>query len=451
MRNRYKKVIVMASVLATIGARISWAGPPNPTPSDSNANTAGGTEALLNTGTGPSSGNSNTAFGFKALRGNTTGLANTASGTNALLSNTTGSANTASGTNALVSNILGSNNTATGAAALFTNTIGTHNTASGTNALFANSSGIANTATGATSLYNNITGNNNTATGASALFSNGSGSNNTASGFEALLSNLVGNNNTAHGFRALRRSTSGGNNTASGTNALFSNTLGHNNTASGINALLFNTTGGNNIALGFQAGVNLTTGSNNIAIGNTGVAGEGSTIRIGAGQIRTFIAGIHGKVIGGGSTVIINSSGQLGSVVSSARYKQDIQDMGMRSAKLRELRPVTFRYTEDAQGATQYGLVAEEVAKVYPELVVYGEKGEIESVQYHQLITMLLNELQQQQRQVEVHARQFAHQAQELAKLKNDNASLRTALIRMEELSVRLTQLESGRALSLAR
>ena len=140
--------------------------------------------------------------------------------------------------------------------------------------------------------------------------------------------------------------------------------------------------------------------------------------------------------------VLINATGQLGTVVSSARYKQDIADMGTQSAKLKELRPVTFRYTEDEQGAKQYGLIAEEVATVYPELVNRGEDGQIESVQYHQLIPMLLNELQRQQ--------QNDQQQQELAELRAQNAHLQTALTQLEALATRLARLEADQATNVA-
>ena len=187
-----------------------------------------------------------------------------------------------------------------------------------------------------------------------------------------------------------------------------------------------------------------------------GVTGEASTIRLGSSQTRTFIAGIRGKVISGGSTVLINSTGQMGTVVSSARYKQDIYDMGTQSAKLQQLRPVTFRYTADEQGTKQYGLIAEEVATVYPELVTHGVDGQVESVQYHQLIPMLLNELQREQWQNEAQtqqlveqSQQLTRQSQELAEVKAENASLRAALVQVAVLAARLEQLEAGQAKSL--
>lgn len=206
----------------------------------------------------------------------------------------------------------------------------------------------------------------------------------------------------------------------------------------GRNALLANTTGTSNIALGINAGFNLTTGNNNIAIGHAGVAAEANTTHLGTSQSRTFIAGINGVTVGASAMVLINASGQLGTVVSSGRYKQDIQPMGTQSQQLLDLRPVTFHYTADPQGTTQYGLIAEEVAKVYPELVTTGTDGQIESVQYHQLIPMLLNELQRQAQRVE-------GQAQELATLKAQNASLRAALQEQNAaFAARLARLEEA-------
>jgi hypothetical protein len=215
----------------------------------------------------------------------------------------------------------------------------------------------------------------------------------------------------------------------SGLNALYANTAGSNNTALGFSALR-NTTGGSNIALGVNAGLNLTSGSNNIAIGNTGVGGEASTLRLGSSQTRAFIAGIKGVPISG-ATVTINNTGQLGIVASSARYKRDIQAMGAESQGLLQLRPVTFSYKDDPDGQRQYGLIAEEVATGYPELVTRGAKGEVESVQYHELIPMLLNEVQ--------------HQQQELVELKAQNARLQAALVQQQAtLAARLEQLEAA-------
>jgi hypothetical protein len=180
--------------------------------------------------------------------------------------------------------------------------------------------------------------------------------------------------------------------------ALYGNKTGNYNTASGTDALFSNTSGSTNIAEGYKAGYNLTTGSNNIDIGNLGVAGESGTIRIGttSTEIKTFIAGIYGTSVTG-SAVVVSSSGQLGVTVSSERYKTAIAPMGTDTAKLEQLRPVSFKLKSDATGTRQYGLIAEEVAKVYPELVIRDASGRIDGVRYDELAPMLLNEVQQQQ------------------------------------------------------
>jgi trimeric autotransporter adhesin len=183
---------------------------------------------------------------------------------------------------------------------------------------------------------------------------------------------------------------------------LSQNTTGNQNVALGQQALANNTSGGNNIGIGLLGGFNLTTGSGNIDIGNRGVAAESNTIRIGIQGIqkKTFIAGISGTAVGG-SAVVVNATGQLGIVVSSARYKRDIHDMDAASSNLMKLRPVTFRYKEDPKGERQYGLIAEEVGRLYPELVSYDADGKVVSVRHHELVPMLLNETQKQARQIE--------------------------------------------------
>jgi hypothetical protein len=304
--------------------------------------------------------------------------------------------NTLLGTNALGNNTSGSNNTALGFFALFENTTANDNTAVGANALVANISSF-NTATGASALQNNATGFGNTAAGFDALLQNTTGAANTATGFDALQRNTAGHDNTASGSDAMADNTLGSINTATGENTLAKNTTGSKNTAMGFAALANNSTGNFNIAVGYIAGSNLT-GDNNIDIGNEGVAGESNVIRIGTKgtQTRTLIAGITGSPVFVGSQVLVNANGRLGVPVSSARYKRDIRDMGSASARLMKLRPVTFRYKEDPNGMLQYGLVAEEVVRVYPELVTYGEDGKPLSVAYQMLPAMLLNELQKQ-------------------------------------------------------
>jgi hypothetical protein len=267
------------------------------------------------------------------------------------------------------------------------NTTGVRNTANGFAALNSNTTGERNTATGRAALVNNTIGNNNTADGHDALFSNGTGIRNTATGSFALFSNTTGPDNTAIGYFAL-----------------FSNTTGNSNTASGYDALLNNTTGIGNIALGNFAGANLTTGDNNIDIGNQGVAGEAGTIRIGVigTQTATYIAGIMGKTVPRSTPVFINANGQLGTVTSSARFKDDIKPMDKVSEALLALRPVTFRYKPelDPNGIPQFGLVAEEVEKVNPDLVVRDADGKPYTVRYEAVNAMLLNEFLKEHRTV---------------------------------------------------
>jgi hypothetical protein len=330
--------------------------------------------AIINAGV-----NTNAALGASALGANTTGINNTAVGASSLSGNTTGSENTAAGYGALGDNISGSYNAAFGDSALQSNTTGGENTASGTVAL-----------------YSNTTGSYNVASGFYALYTNTTGSYNTASGYGALQYNSTGSENTANGSGTLVNNTTGIGNTASGETALDSNTTGSSNTAIGVNALFNNASGSYNVGLGWYAGLNLTAGSYNIMIGNQGLAPDDHIIRIGDVQTQTFIAGISGVNVSG-VPVLVSSSGQLGIASSSRRYKEDIQDMGDATANLMRLRPVTFRYKqpfEDGSKPIQYGLVAEEVAEVYPDLVARSADGRIETVKYQVLDSMLLNEVQ---------------------------------------------------------
>src|SRR5437660_668152 len=298
-------------------------------------------------------------------------------------------ANTAEGTGALnnLNTNNGGGNTAIGDFALQALTAGSNNTAVGAEALFGNT-GEFNTAVGANALQNNTSADFNTAVGDFALLSNTSGGGNTAIGASALQNNTTGSANTATGVRPLA------NNTASG------------NTAQGNTALNKNTTGSNNTALGFLAGQNLTTGSNNIDIGANvpGVAGEANTIRIGkqGTQKSTFIAGIFGTPVTG-STVVVNSTGKLGVVSSSARFKEAIKPMDKASEAILELKPVSFRYKEaiDPDKVPQFGLIAEEVEKVSSDLVVRDENGKISTVRYEAVNAMLLNEFLKEHRTVE--------------------------------------------------
>jgi Chaperone of endosialidase len=241
------------------------------------------------------------------------------------------------------------NNTAEGGGALKNLTTGTSNTAIGFDALFSNTTGTENTANGVNALFSNTTGEGNTATGAGALVFNTTGSGNTANGDIALFFNTTGSGNTANGTFALQSNTTGFNSTANGQGALSSNTTGGFNTANGVNALFSNTSGNSNIALGASAGANLTTGNNNIDIGNVGSAGESSHIRIGTvgTQTATFIAGIHGVTVASAVGVVIGVNGHLGTVTSSARFKEAIKPMDKASEAILALKPVTFRYKHE--------------------------------------------------------------------------------------------------------
>lgn len=279
------------------------------------------------------------------------------------------------------------------------------NTALGEIAYWA-STGVENTAVGSGALVGNA-GDDNTAVGFAALTFSHTGNNNTAVGSGALAFNSSGHDNIALGFSALNSNGSGNHNTALGTHTIEFNGTGFNNTAVGASALHNNVSGSNNVAIGASAGSALTTGSNNIDIGNSGFAADPNTIRVGdpAVHTATFIAGIRGITTGmaDGVTVLIDSNGQLGTISSSRRFKQDIQDMGGASSKLMQLRPVTFRYKSelDPSGTVQYGLIAEEVAQVLPELVARDKNGNIETVKYQLLDPMLLNEVQKQAQQIE--------------------------------------------------
>jgi trimeric autotransporter adhesin len=406
------------------------------------SNTASGAYALhynttgfANTATGSftlrfnTTGNVNTAIGVNALGANTTGSRNTAIGGFALGFNTTGTHNTASGAYALVRNTTGTHNTATGALAL-TYTTGTHNTATGANALHFNTTGQFNTATGADALHFNTTGQFNTATGADALHFNTTGFANTATGYRTLFLNTTGFANTALGTSALLANTTGFANTALGTSALVTNSIGSNTTAIGANALENNTTGTGNTAIGFQALTDNTTGSGNTAIGaftgryttgsnnimirSFGVAGESNVLRIGqsSGTLnlqldKAFIHGIRGRItdVSDAAPVVIDSAGQLGTMSSSRALKQDVQDVGPLADRLLDLRPVAFRFKQhvasDPAAALQFGLIAEEVAEAFPELVIYDDAGKPQTVKYHLLSSLLLGELQKQHGEIQ--------------------------------------------------
>ncbi len=330
---------------------------------------------------------------------------NTAEGQNALLSLSSGGYNTAVGFVSLRTNTTSSFNTAIGAGSLFSN-IADENTATGAGALLSNTSGDRNTANGAFVLFNNTTGTSNTGDGWRALFQNTTGARNTAGGRQALLSNTTGFENTATGSVALQNNTTGNDNTATGFAALNSNTTGALNTANGTGALV-NSTGDLNVAFGFAAGVNLATGNNNIYVGNVGVRRETNAIRIGAqfavtdqfgvlhpAHTATYIAGIRDTTTGIADAipVLIDSAGQLGTMSSSAKFKKEIRPMDKASEAILGLKPVSFRYKVHKDTKPQFGLIAEEVAKANPDLVIYDSDGKPYTVRYDAVNAMLLNE-----------------------------------------------------------
>ena len=392
-------VLLLVGALAVEGGIVYAQVPAGNDTSDGNLNTGTGLGALG----GPAASNAgvrNTATGAGALGSNTTGSGNTAYGYEALLLTSTANYNTATGYDALLNNSSGEDNTATGSQALFRNTIGDNNTASGFEALYANTSGGRNTATGVGALFQNTSGADNTATGFNALALNTVGIQLTASGYAALFNNTTGNDNTAAGFAALYANTTGDNNTASGYEALYTNKNGVQNTAACMNAL-YAATGSNNIAIGYEAGYKVTSGGNNIEIGNEGASADNKVIRIGTegNQTKTFIAGIYGESVTG-TPVYVTSSGQLGVVVSSERFKTDIAGLGDDASKLERLRPVSFHLKTDPMGTLQYGLIAEEVERVYPELVIRDAEGQIQGVRYDELAPLLLSEVQRQRGQM---------------------------------------------------
>jgi hypothetical protein len=305
------------------------------------------------------------------------------------------------------------NNTANGAFALVINSTGNNNTAVGDRALQSNTASN-NTANGANALFHNTTGTDNTANGAFALVANTTGGDNTANGFAALGSNTTGSSNTANGDGALGLNTTGVHNTAVGSDALAAattntdNTAASNNTAVGFQAGKHLTTGSNNIALGYEAGINQTTGSSNIYIGDVGAAGESNIIAIGRPTVGSppytfcFIGGIfNASTFGTGLPVYCFADGQLSTQSSSRTFKDGIKRMGQASEALLALKPVTFHYKKDTTCTPQFGLVAEEVEKVNPDLIVRDKEGKTYGVRYDAVNAMLLNEFLKEHTKVE--------------------------------------------------
>jgi hypothetical protein len=324
--------------------------------------------------------------------------------------------------------------------ALYANTTGSYNTAVGAYALGANTTGSNNTASGDNALAANTTGTFNTASGASALSSTTTGYRNTADGYESLYANTGGFENSATGYKALFSNTGGSANIAYGYGSLYSNTLGINNVATGWEAL-YATTGSNNIGIGHDAGYNLTSGSNDIDIGNEGVAAESGIIRIGTAgtQTATYIAGIQSSQVTG-AAVYVTASGQLGVLASSERYKTAVTPLGADTDRLDQLRPVSFHLKSDPAGPVQYGLIAEEVAKVYPELVIRDAAGRVQGVRYDELAPMLLNEVQKQRQTIAAQDQRAAAQDAKVGQLAEQLATMQMAVLELESKYRRVAQ-----------
>jgi hypothetical protein len=376
--------------------------------------TKGGTpflhnSGLLNTFVGAATGNfvltgqSNSAFGYAALSSSTTGSYNSAFGDRALHFNSTGANNSAFGWGALSANTTGYENSAFGFQALRANTTGAVNSAFGYAALQSNTTGTNNSAFGWGALSANTTASGSSAFGDQALSFNSSGANNSAFGFQALSANTTASGSSAFGYQALSANTTASGSSAFGYQALSANTTGGSNSAFGNGALSNLSIGSGNLALGWQAGSNLTSGNYNIYIGNLGsTVSEAGTIRIGESQTATYIAGIY-SATATTKAVYVGPDGHLGTLSSSRRYKEQIADMDAESDVLLKLRPVSFYYRPELDGThvRQHGLVAEEVAEVAPGLVDYGEDGQPQTVRYHLVNAMLLNEVQKQRRRLE--------------------------------------------------
>jgi hypothetical protein len=426
LKNGIAIIILSAFATIVLGAPIIT------TFSDDRFNTAGGSDVLQSINTAAAL---DTGFGYQAL-----------------YNNAQGARNSAFGAGALFSNVGGSGNTAVGADSLNKNVEGQYNTAVGGNALERNTSGHDNVAIGYNTLVLNETGANNTATGLYSLGLNKTGSYNTANGHESLMGNITGNYNAAFGYRSL----------------LYGDSVGgvkNYNTASGSESLMKLYSGNNNLALGRRAGFNLNYGNNNVYIMHPGYQQESGNIRIGQGALhkRVFFAGIRGKTTKKADAVpvVIDSNGQLGTIVSSARFKKDIQNMKDASRKLMQLRPVTYRYKDSDNrdvNVLEYGLIAEEVAKVYPDLVVHDAEGKIETVQYQKLTPMLLNEWQRMAKenlmlkeQLFSEVAENKQQKKAIEALTKQMTVVQTQAQIIKTLSNRLARLEAGQMVSLNR
>jgi trimeric autotransporter adhesin len=420
-------LFLITLLIVCFGPRKLEAVTPPPDGGYPGANTAEGDNAFLSLTTGAY----NTAIGFASLRALTIGNLNTATGADTLLVNTA-SENTATGAGALLSNTTGSSNTANGALALLGNTDGSFNVAVGAGALQTGAEGNDNTAVGFDALHSG--GDHDTAVGSGALQSQEAGGDNTAIGFQALSADRQGMGNTAIGNLALPANEIGLSSTAVGSGALL-NYLGNKpfsggNTGIGASALGNDTTGENNTALGNSAGSNVTTASNVICIGAAGNNVDNSC----------YIGQIFGATSSNGVGVFVNSNGRLGTMTSSRRFKERIKPMGDTSEALFSLEPVSFRYKkevdpESPEGGSQFGLVAEDVEKVNPDLVVRDKEGKPYTVRYDAVNAMLLNEFLKEHREVESLEKAMAEQQKESSAMR---AILKEQAAQIEKVSAQL-------------
>jgi trimeric autotransporter adhesin len=327
-------------------------------------------------------------------------------------------------------------NTAEGQNALFSLNTGLWNTDLGAFTLYSDTTGIGNTAVGINGLRNNVTGGFNTAVGLNALFTNngdptvGQGSSNCAVGAYALFANTTGNNNTADGAFALSANNNASDNTGIGSHALERNTVGAGNTAIGQAALNENVTGSFNTAVG-TAALLVAGGNSNTVVGSGAggnVGGANHVICIGQGVAGAnvdnscYIDSIWNQP-GGSQPVYVNSDGKLGALVSSRRFKDEIKPMAQASEVIYSLEPVSFRYKPEIEPTRPrgFGLIAEDVEKVSPDLVTRGTDGKVNSVRYDQVNAMLLNEFlkarrktEEQQKQIDALTTQLKEQAEQL-------------------------------------
>jgi hypothetical protein len=320
------------------------------------------------------------------------------------------------------------------------NITGYYNSFSGVDAGASNINGHENTYYGNEAGYLNITGSYNTFSGAFAGYNNTSYWN-TFSGYDAGYSNTTGSGNTFTGYEAGLSNTTGSSNTFEGQGAGASNLNGSSNTFLGPYAGYNNLTGGSNTFVGAGAGNNNLTGNYDIYIGNAGPSSqnESNAIRIGdpSNQRSAYFAGIYNSTSSSGVPVYINSLGQLGTLTSSLRFKEEIRDMGDRSSALMKLRPVTFLYKPEydkGPRTLQYGLIAEEVAEVYPDLVAYEPDGKPYTVKYQYLTTMLLNEAQKQYRRAEAEAEIITSQEQKIEELEERLSRLEQLVANQERV-----------------